>query len=248
MPIGRVSAALYIACLVAAGAIGQENPPTTIIKGGGGLASLTEQLKQHHVELTEAGLLKALRDTDAQVRYLAALRLAEVKDAAAVPAIEEALEAEKVPETRMNITIALVQLGDEKGIVELTSDCKDPELPGYFRARAMLYMLPRGSKVCFKAALDLLSTDPDSRAQVVSLLPQYLGPSKEESNEVLEATAKCLTDESPGVRIQAAYTLRTLANPSAIPLLRSAIAAEPDDDVRSQMQYSLGHLEGGQHR
>jgi len=246
MPIARISAALYIACLVAAGAIGQESPPT-IIKGGGNPASLTEQLKQHHVELTRQGLLKALRSPDGQVRDLAAARLAEEKDTTAIPAIEEALASEKLPEIRINIAFSLVQFGQEKGVAELTADCKDSELPGYLRARAMIYMLPRGSKACLKAALDLLSTDPDSRDQVLSLLPQYRSPSKEESDEILEATTRCLTDESAAVRIQAGYTLRTLANPLAIPYLQSAIAAEHDEVVRSQMQASLESLQGKQH-
>lgn len=140
-----------------AGAVCQDSPPRI---SGGALASLTEQLKQHHGELTYTGLIKALRSSDGQVRYLAALRLAEEKEVDSVPAIEEALAAEKIPdESRINIAIALVQLGQEKGIVELTTDCRDSELPGY--------MLPLGNETCFKAALDLLHTDPDSRDQVL---------------------------------------------------------------------------------
>ena len=243
MPIGRIRSALCLVCAVVVGAVSQDNPPKVVT--GGPLGSLTEQLKQRHVELTRAGLLKALHSPDERVRYLAALRFAEEKEMEAIPAIEEALTAEKVPETRINIAIALVQLGQEEGVAELTADCKDPELPGYFRARAMIYMLPRGNKACFRAALDLLITDPDSRDQVLSLLPQYRGPSKEESDEILEATARCLTDESAGVRIQASYTLRTLANPSAIPYLQGAIAAEHDEAVLSQMERSLDQL---QHR
>jgi HEAT repeat protein len=244
MPIGRISAALYLACALAVGVASQDNAPRV---RGGALTSLTEQLKQHHVEVTRAGLLRALRSSDEQVRFLAALRLAEEKDLDAVPAIEEALAAERVPGTRINIAIALVQLGQEKGIMELTADCRNSELPGYLRARAMIYMLPRGNKTCFKAALDLLSTDPDSRDQVLSLLPQYQSPSKEESDEILEATTKCLTDESAAVRIQASYTLGTLANPAAIPGLQSAIAGEHDEVVRSQMQASLESLQSKEH-
>ncbi len=112
----------------------------------------------------------------------------------------------------------------------------------------MTYLLPLGNKACFRAALDLLGIDPDSRDQVLSLLPQYHHPSKEESDEILKATARCLTDNSGAVRIQASITLRTLANPSAVPYLQNAIAIEQDDVVRSQMQDSLEHLQGNQHR
>lgn len=247
MPIGRTNAALYIACLAAVAAIGQESSPT-MIKGGGPPASLTEQLKQHHVELSREGLLKALRNPDGRVRDLAAARLAEEKDTSAVPAIEEALAREKLPETRINIAFSLMQFGQQKGVTELTAACKDSALPGYLRARAILYMLPLGNRTCFKAALDLLHTDPDSRSQVLSLLPQYRSPSNEESEEILDATTSCLTDESGAVRIQASFTLSTLANPSAIPYLQSAIAAERDDTVRAQMQDSLKLLQENQRR
>jgi hypothetical protein len=59
MSIQKSFAVSFQACVLAAGAFGQESPPT-IVKKEGALASLTEQLRQHHVELTEAGLLKAL--------------------------------------------------------------------------------------------------------------------------------------------------------------------------------------------
>jgi len=240
MPVRKISTSLFLFSAVVIGAVSQDAPPRTIV--GGQLASLTEQLKQHHIELTEAGLLKALGSSDGQVRYLAALRLAEEREMDAIPAIEKALTAEKAPETRINIAVALVQLGQEKGASELTADCKDPGLPGYLRARAMMYMLPREDKACFRAALDLLRDDPDSRGQVLSLLPQYRDASKEESDEILEATTRCLADQSAAVRIQASITLGTLANPSAIGDLQRAIATEGDEVVRSQMQRSLQQL------
>jgi HEAT repeat protein len=240
MPVRKIGTSLFLFSALVIGAVSQDAVPRNVV--GGQPASLAEQLKQHHIELTEAGLLKALRSPDGQVRYLAALRLAEDSDMEAVPAIEKALTAEKTPETRINIAVALVQLGQDKGLLELAGDCKDPGLPGYFRARAMIYMLPRGDKACFRAALDLLRSDPDSRGQVLSLLPQYQNPSKEEADEIVEVTAKCLDDESAAVRIQASITLGTLANPSAIGDLQRAIAAEGDDIVRSQMQRSLQQL------
>jgi HEAT repeat protein len=111
----------------------------------------------------------------------------------------------------------------------------------------MIYTLPRGDKACFNAALELLNTDPDSRAQVLSLLPQFRSPSIEESEKILEAAARCLTDESAAVRIQASYTLSTLGGPSAILYLQNAIASEQEDVVRSQMQDSLRRLQDKQH-
>ncbi len=241
MSIRILSATLSCFCLMIVGAFSQDNPPKVII--GGPPASLTDQLKLHHVELTEAGLIKALRSRDAHVRGLAAARLAEEQNMSAVPAIDQALAREGVTETRINIAFSLALLGQEKGMQELTKDCSDSRLPGYFRARAVIYMQQLGSKACFRAALDILSSDPGSREQILSLLPQYSHPSKEESDEILAATIKCLTDESGAVRIQAGMALDALGNLSAIPYLENAIAREQDEVVRSQMQASLKELQ-----
>ena len=240
MHIRTLNATVGFFCLMIVGAFSQDNPPKVII--GGPPPSLTEQLKLHHVELTEAGLIKALQSPDAHVRDLAAARLAEEQDLSAVPAIDDALAKEKVTETRINIAFSLALLGQEKGMQELTRDCDNSKLPGYFRARAAIYMQQLGNKACFRAALDLLSSDPGSREQILSLLPQYSHPSKGESDEILAATTKCLTDESATVRIQASMALGSLANPSAIPYLENAIAREQDEVVRSQMQASLEQL------
>lgn len=235
---------VFLGVIVAA--LSQDNAPKVVI--GGPPASLAEQLRRHHIDLTETALMEALDNPDQQVRYLAALRLAEAKDEDAIPAIEEALAKEKVTETRINIAIALVQLGQDKGMQALTADCEDPKLPGFFRARAMTYMLRLGSPACFTAALDLLGSDPGSREQILSLLPQYPHPSKQESGEILEATTKCLNDESAAVRIQASEALKTLANPLAIPLLQNAIPSERDEVVRSQMQATLDGLLAAKHQ
>jgi HEAT repeat protein len=242
MCIRKINVALCSICVIAGVAASQDNPPKVITPGPP--ISLAEQLKQRRVEMTRSGLLKALRSSDEQVRYLAALRLAEEKQMDTIPAIEEALSIERVPETRINIAVALLQLGQEKGIAELSTACEESGLPGYLRVRAMTYLFPLGKKACFRAALDMLRTDPDSRDQILSLLPRYRPSSKEESDEVLEATARCLSDESGAVRIQASITLSTLANPVAIRYLQSAIAVEQDDVVRSQMQVSLERLQG----
>ena len=48
MPIGRIRSALCLVCAVVVGAVSQDNPPKVVT--GGPLGSLTEQLKQRHVE------------------------------------------------------------------------------------------------------------------------------------------------------------------------------------------------------
>jgi HEAT repeat protein len=214
-----------------------------------GVPTLTELLKQHHVDLTEAGLLGALQNPDAQVRFLAAARLAEVKAMDAIPAITEALTAEKVPETRINIAFALAQLGEETGVVELTSACVKPDLPDNLRLRAAGYLLDLKKSGCLATTLSMLKpdADPGSRIQALSLVQRYDHLSADDFRKSLDLIVKALTDQTTAVRIYASLALGTFGDASAIPPLQNAIANEQDDGVRSQMQESLELLQNRQH-
>ncbi|HEY6770656.1 MAG TPA: HEAT repeat domain-containing protein [Candidatus Sulfotelmatobacter sp.] len=234
------SATILFFYLMTVGAFGQDNAPKVVI--GGPPALLTEQLRRHRIELTESSLIKALQSTDPQVRDLAAAKLAEEKDMTAVPAISEALAKEKVTEIRIDMAFSLALLGQKKPVQELANDCYDLKLPGYFRARAILYTQRLGNKACFEAALGLLSSDPDSRQQILSLLPQYPHPSRGESEKIQETATRYLTDDSAMVRMQAGMTLAILGDPLAIPDLENAAAREQDDEIRSQLESSLEQL------
>ena len=72
-------------------------------------------LKRPNIELTQQGLVDALRNTDPEVRSLAAHKLAEDKAVETIPAIKDALATEKVPWTRMNIALALAEMGESIG-------------------------------------------------------------------------------------------------------------------------------------
>jgi HEAT repeat protein len=62
----------------------------------GHFATFSELLKDHNIERTTSALIVALQNPDAYVRGLAALVLAEDRTSSAIPAIKEALTAEKV--------------------------------------------------------------------------------------------------------------------------------------------------------
>ena len=70
---------------------------------GGKPQTFDDLLKRHNIELTRQGLVDALRNTDPEVRSLAAQKLAEDKAVETIPAIKDALARESVPWTRMNI-------------------------------------------------------------------------------------------------------------------------------------------------
>jgi|HubBroStandDraft_2_1064218.scaffolds.fasta_scaffold29134_2 HEAT repeat protein len=241
--LGKTNLAFFLAPALVVGAICQDTGPKTTM--GGPAASPGELLRQHHVELTEAGLMRALQSPQERVRDLAAAKLAENKDVSAAPAIADALAREKSPGTQINIAFSLAQLAPDKGVAELRRDCRRQDLPGYLRARAVTYLLDLGNETCFKAALDILSADPDSRPEMLSLLPRFR---HQEAQDLVEAAAACLTDSSAATRLQAGITLATLGSPSGIPYLQGAADSEQDEAVRVQMQSNLAVLKAKQQR
>lgn len=101
------------------------------------LRRYSDLLRQHGIELDESALINALKNPDASVRFLAAMKLAEDKASNAVPAIEQALVAEKAPRSRVNIALALGLMGDEKGRAELKRICGDRNFVLEFRLYAV---------------------------------------------------------------------------------------------------------------
>src|ERR1700690_2529651 len=99
---------LFVSLLLATASIaGQQAPEVSKAK----LFTYGEILRQHNVELTESALTNALKSADADVRYLAAMKLAEDKASDAIPSIRQAREIEKAPRDRVNIALALGLLG-----------------------------------------------------------------------------------------------------------------------------------------
>jgi HEAT repeat protein len=217
--------------------LAQNGPPPTF----------TELLQQHHVALTKTGLLDALRSPEAEVRDLAAAKLAEDKTEDAIPAITQALAAEYVSGTKVNIAFALAQLGNEVGTSTLKETCHKSEINQGLRVRAALYMLDLKSNACLPDVLDLLqSQDEDDagyRMEALSLVPRFKDVSKDDSQELLAITLRSLEDATPAVRMSASDALARLRDATAIPYLRSAIAAEQDEVVRAQMETALQWLQ-----
>jgi HEAT repeat protein len=209
----------------------------------GGPPSTEQLLRQHHVELTQDSLIRALRDPDSQVRYLAAEKLAEDGAQDTIPSIAAALKIEKVPATRVNMAFALALLRDENGFASLRAECADSGVPGYLRARAATYLLDLHREDCFYSILNMLEsdTDPDSLTQALSLIPSF-HVAHQDSERVLRPVADALADKTPAVRLQASVALGLLGNAAAIPALENALAEEQDDAVRLQMKSDLQKL------
>lgn len=210
-------------------------------------------LRQHGIELTEPALINALKNPDSSVRFLAAMKLAEDKIGSAIPAVEQALVAEKVPRTRVNIALALGLMGDEKGSAELRKICADTIFVPEIRLYAVRYMFDlgvRNDQNCLVAAEEIAHTiDPENfqlvadRQSALELLTRFQDLTPEESRKVFEVVTDRLDDPEPSVRIAASQALVQLANIAAIPYLQGAIAKEQDEGIRSLLEKDLNKLQ-----
>lgn len=208
------------------------------------LTTIEESLQRHHIALTTTALVGALRSSDADVRWLAAQKLANDRASDSIPAIKKALAVERVPATKVNIAYAVAQMGEAKGLAALKSTCFDANVRGYLRMLAALYMLNLHNEECLSAAVTILQSkaDPDSRVQALSLLPRFQNASVAYSRKISSLILVTLADRTPAVRIAASNALSTLGSTSAIPYLQRAIASERDEVVRSSMQTDLKKL------
>lgn len=242
MRIRSVSLSFAIVCAMLTSTICQDRTPPQMATGGP--SSLGQLLKQRNVTLTKESLLNSLRNRDPEVRYLAAAKLAEDGAQDAIPAIKEALAAEKVPASRINIAFALAQLGDDVGIRILRTECEGDAVPAYLKARAITYLQDIHKEDCLNTALQMLQSqsDPESQILALSIIPGFKQISKQDSEKVFKLTVTALSNPTPTVRMNASIALGTLRNASAVPYLQTAIAREGDDVVRSTMESVLQEL------
>ena len=218
--------------------------PQTPVAQTGHMMTFRELLTQRNIELTEPSLVAALRNPDPHVRSWSALVLAEDKATNAVPAISEALQSETVPEAKAGIALALGQLGDKQGFETLKSMCTGHDSPQYLRVYTTMYLLNLDDESCLNTIFEVLqsSTDSGSRVLAFSQLSRFHKLSQDDSQRVIAASFKALSDETPAMRIAASRALSARPPDIAVPALQNAIAKEQNEAVKMQMQSSLQHL------
>lgn len=206
-----------------------------------------EFLKKHGVELTEEGLVSALRNHDPEIRDNAAQELANRKDVGAVSAIEQALATENDPGMQVNLAYAAAQLGDENGFAALKRFCETAlAVP---RLKAALYMLRFNDESCFSGVISILQSKPEKGegeiniATAMSLVPSFHNLSPSDEQRLITLTMKHLADPAPFARITASQTLTKVGGADLIPVLQQAITEEKDDVTRSAMQAELVKLQ-----
>jgi HEAT repeat protein len=211
----------------------------------GRFATFKQLLRERNIELTQDALLSALGNSDPHIRYLAALVLAEDKAKDAIPAVTAALRVEDNSEARVNLALALAQLGSESGAVSLREDCDNVRLGALLRMYAAKYLLDLHTEFCLNSIETVLKSAPDSGSRVLALsqLPRFQHISTAESQTIFDLVVAALSDREPTVRIGASHSLVALENLSAVPSLEHAIQVERDEATRSIMAADLRLLQ-----
>jgi HEAT repeat protein len=234
---------IVLLVVVPASIVSQDKQPLRLDNGR--LPTLAENLKRHNIATTPQALKEALRNPNAEIRYLAALKLAEDGAKDAIPSLQSTLGAEKDHQAHLNISLALAQLGDSKGFDALQATCNDNHEDAGRRMIAARYMLDLDRQGCSSAVIDQLRSgvDAESRIQAMDLLPRFQNISQDDQQKILNLLVVNLSDSTPAVRIAASEALGSQGGVAAVPYLQAAVAREKDDTVRSAMQSDLQTLQ-----
>jgi HEAT repeat protein len=212
----------------------------------GRLESVDQLLQERKVSLTKPALVEALGNSDPEVRWLAALKLAEMKEVSAIPDISAALRNTGIASSQgLKIASALVSLGSREGRQAMSNFCHDPRGALQLRVTAATYLLQIGDEVCFQVVVEALQkpADDDVRMMALSLVPQFKNISENERETIGRLVTRLLSDKSPSVRLSASIAVVNLGLTAALPVLKAASVREKEEPVRSQMLELLKVLE-----
>src|SRR5262245_31105044 len=93
------------------------------VTSNGPIPTVEDLLRKHHIALTRAAVVDALKNDDPEVRWLAAHKLVDDGATESIPAIAEALAQEQIPATQVNLAYALARFKEEKGFAALLRIC-----------------------------------------------------------------------------------------------------------------------------
>jgi HEAT repeat protein len=205
-----------------------------------------EFLKRHGIDVSDEGLIAALKNTDSEIRDNSALALADRKVVTAIPALADALASEKDPEMGVNLAEDIARLGDPAGVADLKHFCDSaPPSP---RLKATLYLLRDFSdESCFNAVVSILRSKSESDhlhvATAISLVPWFHQLSASDEQQLISLTVGLLGDPSPFIRITAGQALSKVGGADVILALQQAIRKESDEVARSAMKAELDKLQ-----
>jgi HEAT repeat protein len=205
----------------------------------------TQHVQTHKLPSTKAALVKALRNHDPDVRWLAAQRLADEGERDAIPAILKALSSETVPLTRANLAYAVARFGEEKGFATLKSICDTPVSETHLeslRLTAARDLLDFDNESCLPTVFEFMPSEPH-HLEILALLPRFKHVSAADSQRILDFAIQSLDSSDGAVKLFAGTALENLDNPAGIPPLEHAIAIEDQQAIRLGLERNLQALQ-----
>jgi HEAT repeats len=204
-------------------------------------------LCEYGIDTSEPSLIAALKNSDPEVRSLAAAELAEKHDDAARPAIENALSAETNIRARIGIAASLMNMGDAVGTKILNGMCTDASLPVEDTVSVVqqIAMANHPTGICADVVLDAVehASQDYERMDRITIFPlMYKNVSKEKAGRMVTDAQNLLESQDVTARIRASQALAEMGSIASIDLIRTAIINEPNPDIRAWHQPNLDKL------
>jgi hypothetical protein len=240
-PLNTVSADVQKACDP------NYKPSTDGLISGGGLMPFSVALCEHGIDTSEPSLIAALKNSDPEVRSLAAAELAEKHDDLAKPAIENALSVEINIRARIGIAASLVSMGDPVGAKILNGMCTDASLPVEDTVTVVqeIAMAHHSTGICADVVLDVIeyASQDYQRMDLLTVFPSiYKDVPKEKAGRMVTDAQNLLESQDVTTRIRASQALAEMGSTASIDFIRTAIINEPNPDIRAWHQLNLDKL------
>ncbi len=183
-----------------------------------------------------AALADRLNDSNANVRDQSAWALGEIEDAAAVPALAEALQKDGERSVRLRAAWALGEIEHDSAVTALVATLKDPDLA--LKKQAVWALGEIESRLAVDGLVALLTdADVTVRKQAAWALGEI-----EDAAAVSGLTAALGQDSEVSVRREAAWALGEIESRSAVEALIGALK-DSSFEVRKTAAWALGEIE-----
>ena len=225
--------------------------PSTDGDISGALKPFSVSLCEHGIDTSEPSLIAALKNSDPEVRSLAAAELAEKQlnekqDDLAKPAIENALSAETNTRARITIAASLMSMGDPVGVKILNGMCTDASLPVEDTVIVVqqIAIADHSTGICADVVLDAIEhARPDYQMDLITVFPSiYKDVPKEKADRMVTDAQNLLESQDVTTRMRASQALAEMGSTTSIGRIRTVIINERDPVIRAWHQSNLDKL------
>lgn len=220
------------------------------------LQTLKEGLASHGItDFSTPSLVVALRNSDSQVRILAAMKLAEDHRDDAAPAIESALSREQDINAQIGLSEALWGLHNDDGIAHLHAMCTDSSLSFSALTSVVdaLGLTNSSAGMCAETFLAAMGRSRESGEIAMGetrLAILYCDATPQQARRILIILRQYLADakQEAQIRLEASQALADIGTPECAAAIREAISQEQNLDNRMFFAATLKGMEKNPHR